>query len=312
MLEPIEPFEPLSSQDLPEGENWIYQVKWDGVRMLVYLFDKTIKLINRNLNDKTCQYPELLNRQLYCTAESFILDGEIIALKKGKPSFHEIMKRDRLTHDLSIASAVTEIPVYYMVFDCLYLNGKWLTEESLDVRQQILRSVIKQSEMIQIVENFHDGDSLYTAIKSEGLEGVVAKDVTKPYAIGGKDGRWLKIKNYQDLIAVVGGVIFKGQQLSSLALGLYDQEGNLHYIGRVGRGNYKAAEWKAIQNFISDYIQEYSPFANKTEHQKKMKWITPLFTVKVRYLEWTTSFTLRQPVLESFVKANPADCRFDH
>ncbi|MDB5052920.1 MAG: ligase [Bacilli bacterium] len=94
-LEPVIPFEPIRSNSIPEGSVWIHQIKWDGVRVLTYYDGFKCRLFNRKLNERTNQYPELLDVKSYCHSDSVILDGEIIALgSDGKPSFHEVMRRD--------------------------------------------------------------------------------------------------------------------------------------------------------------------------------------------------------------------------
>ena len=311
-MDPIKPFEPISADIIPSGKEWIFQVKWDGVRMLVYKVDGEVKLVNRNLNNRTKQYPELTDLSNYCSASSVILDGEIIAMNEGKPSFHEVMKRDRMNRSELIHLAIEERPVIYMIFDILYLDGKWVIDEELAERQKLLSSIITPTEFVQIVENFSDGVALYEAIQTQGLEGMVAKDLRKPYSLNGKDGRWQKVKFYQDLIAVVGGLLIKGSELQSLALGLYDSSGQLHYIGRVGKGRYKHEEWKIIKQFLEKVSQSENPFETKMSNNRKFQWVQPIYTVKVTYLEWTESMTLRQPLLESFVERDPKKCLMEY
>ena len=96
-LKPVAPFEPIRSETIPQGENWVAQVKWDGVRMLTYRDGRETRLINRKGNDRTAQYPEFIDVPSYCRASSVILDGEMIALSGGKPSFHEIMRAGECT-----------------------------------------------------------------------------------------------------------------------------------------------------------------------------------------------------------------------
>src|SRR5262245_27203730 len=93
-LRPVVPFEPVSTDAMPFGNQWVAQIKRDGVRVLTYFDGKEVRLINRKLNDRTLQYPEISNIRSYSSANSVILDGEVISLKDGKPSFHEIMRRD--------------------------------------------------------------------------------------------------------------------------------------------------------------------------------------------------------------------------
>ncbi|KMY45189.1 hypothetical protein AC622_13920 [Bacillus sp. FJAT-27916] len=310
-MKPIIPFEPIAAAEIPLSGDWVFQVKWDGVRILVYKSISGTEVINRHLNNRTIQYPELLDTESYSKADSFILDGEVIALVDGKPSFHEVMKRDRLRGGAEIEIKKKEIPIIYMVFDCLYMNGVSMMDKPLYERQKMLRSIVKETEHIRLTENFEEGEGLLHAVKEQGLEGILCKDLHACYLPGGKDARWQKIKNYQDVIAVVCGYIQKGSGLRSLLLGLYDSDGQLHYIGKAGRGRYNAQDWKTIQHYLEKSKQAFSPFVKAIHEAKDCQWVSPIFTVKVQFLEWSESRTLRQPVLDSFVERNPLDCRFE-
>ena len=121
-LKPIIPFEPVTTDDFPQGKQWIAQVKWDGVRILAYRNRNEIKLFNRKKNERTFHYPELQHLDQSLRAKSAILDGEVIALKDGKPSFYEVMKRDGLRNIDRVLTVQKQVPVTYMVFDLLYLD----------------------------------------------------------------------------------------------------------------------------------------------------------------------------------------------
>ena len=309
-MEPLIPFEPITANDIPGEGDWVFQVKWDGVRILVYKSGSATEVINRHLNNRTLQYPELLNTGVYSNADSFILDGEVIALVDGKPSFHQVMKRDRLRGRATIEHMKDEIPIIYMVFDCLYVNGQSMLDKPLYKRQEMLRKIITESEHVRITENFEEGEGLLRAVKEQGLEGIVCKDLQAGYLPGGKDSRWQKIKNYQDVIAVVGGYIKNGGRIRSLLLGLYSSDGQLYYIGKAGRGRYSEREWKTIQAYLEKAEQTNSPFAHPVKDAKTCQWINPIYTVKIQFLEWSESRTLRQPLVDSFMERNPLECRF--
>lgn len=309
-MEPLIPFEPISAVQIPVDGDWTYQVKWDGVRILVYKSGSATEVINRHLNNRTLQYPELSHTDSYSKADSFILDGEVIALVDGKPSFHEVMKRDRLRGNATIENMKKEIPIIYMVFDCLYVNGQSVMDKPLHKRQELLRSILTETEYVCITDNFADGEGLLRAVKEQGLEGVVCKDLEAGYLPGGKDSRWQKIKNYQDVIAIVSGFIKKDGRIRSLLLGLYGVDDKLHYIGKAGRGRYSEREWKTIQAYLEKAEQADSPLAHPIK-EKNIQWVSPVYTVKVQFLEWSETRTLRQPVLDSFVERNPHLCRFE-
>lgn len=309
-LKPLVPFEPVKVDQFPTGEKWIAQVKWDGVRVLTYYDGSSVRLFNRRLHERTLQYPELININSYCSASSVILDGEIIALSKGKPSFQSVMKRDSVRQAAKVSRASRETPIIYMIFDILFYNGEWVINQPLKQRQEILGQIISPQSFIQLVENFDNASDLFEVIKSQDMEGVVCKDLNSAYAVKGKDSRWQKLKYYHDLIAVVGGVTFRGNLVNALLLGLYDQEGRLWYIGHAGTGKLTSAEWRTLTEFIQPMIVKARPFVNKPERIKSAVWVEPVLTVKVNYIEWTQDQTLRQPSIQAFVQVKPQECLF--
>lgn len=310
-LKPIIPFEPISTETSPTGYPWVGQVKWDGVRVLTYHNGQETKLYNRHLNERTFHYPELLDFRKYSLANSLILDGEIIALKGGKPSFYKVMKRDGITNLQQIKILQKAVPITYMIFDVLYLNGKWVTNLPLQNRQDFLKEIIIPNEQIQLVENFQDTNALFEVIRKQELEGIVIKDLSSTYLINGKDGRWRKKKFFQDLIAVVGGVTFRGSIVNSLLLGLYSQEGNLRYIGHVGTGKLAQKDWRDLTENIKSLIEPVMPFTNRPSRFKEAIWLKPMLTVKVQFTQWLEGHILRQPSIQAFVKADPHTCLLD-
>jgi len=307
---PVIPFEPISSQIIPAGPNWIAQIKWDGVRMLMYGDRNEIRLFNRRQNERTAQYPEYGALSDFCRAKSAVLDGEIIALENGLPSFHQVMKRDGVRLPERILPAMRAIPVVYMVFDILYADGEWVTERPLAERQRLLAELVIPGERIQLVPSVRQGGDLYRAIEERGMEGIVCKDLASPYGLGGKDGRWVKVKNDRDLIAVVGGMTLRGGTANALLLGLYDAAGRLVYIGHAGTGKLTAADWRQFTAAAGPFRQASRPFANIPERSKDAIWMKPILTVKIKFREWTHHGTLRQPSIQAFVSAPPEECTF--
>ncbi len=310
-MKPIVPFEPVVTESVPIGDNWVAQVKWDGTRILTYHDGDNTKLYNRKLNERTKQYPELLHASTYLEADSFILDGEVIALKNGKPSFYDVMKRDRLKNIERNGGMMDRVPITYMVFDILYLNDNWVTDKPLAERMELLKALVKPNEHVQLVESFSDKEGLLQACLSNDLEGVVFKDLTSSYTLGAKDKRWLKRKKQHDLIAVIGGVTYKNGVANSLHLGLYDQETNLIYIGSVGNGKLTNKDWVELTKILVTLQMENCPFTNINDGKSAMVWLKPILTVKVSFLEWIEDQTLRHPIIEAFVTADPLECRLE-
>ncbi|MGG1661492.1 RNA ligase family protein [Brevibacillus sp. NRS-1366] len=306
-LEPIVPFEPIRTELIPEGPNWAGQVKWDGVRILTYYDGHEVRLFNRKFNERTFHYLELINIGEYCSADSIILDGEIIALKDGKPSFYEVMKRDGIKKLSNVDVMKKSIPITYMIFDILYVNGQWVTSSPLDERQRLLREVIKTNEYVQLVDNF-EAKALYEAIKKQEMEGIIIKDLTSTYLINGKDSRWQKKKFYRDVIAVVGGVTLRDNLVNSLLLGLYDHEGGFRYIGHAGTGRLTQNDWRNLTERIRPLVQKNMPFVNKPPRITNTVWLQPKITAKIKFAEWVDGHSLRQPSIQAFVDVPAHQC----
>lgn len=304
----VRPFEPISTEQLPSGDRWAAQIKWDGVRILAYYDGQTSRLVNRKGNDRTKQYPEFADITKYCRASSVILDGEMIAIEGQKPSFHAIMKRDGLRKEMELAKAARSVSVTYMLFDILYCNGEWVTDQSLEQRQKLLDSLIVPNNHLQICQNFPDSEQLFAIMKHNGWEGVICKDLDSKYAIGGKDSRWQKKKISRDLYAAIGGVTYRDGIVNALLLGLYDEAGRFLYIGHAGAGKFTDEDWRLMTKEAERLRLPQRPFFNLPQRVKGAAWMTPSLTVKVEYLEWTDGGTLRHPVLQSLANVPPEAC----
>lgn len=307
-LKPVVPFEPVRTETLPAGPEWIAQVKWDGVRILTYYDGDMTRLINRKGNERSKQYPEFMNVSSYCRADSVILDGEMIALAGDKPSFHEVMGRDSLRREAEIRFAVKQIPAIYMIFDVLYHNGEWVTGRSLADRQDLLQEIVIPSGTIQLVPSYTDGELLFAVMKERGWEGVVSKRLDSTYALGGKDGRWQKLKLGYDLYAVIGGVTYRDGVMNALLLGLYDENGQFVYIGHTGSGKLNQPAWRSLAEQISILTVKERFFHNIPQRIKGAVWTRPLLTVKVQFMEWTPGGTMRHPVLQGMADVPPESC----
>jgi bifunctional non-homologous end joining protein LigD len=311
-LEPIIPFEPTSTEDIPVGEDWISQVKWDGVRILTYFDGKEVRLYNRKLNQRTFHFPELTDVSAYCKAKSVILDGEVISLDQyGNPSFHEVMKRDGLRRMDRVPQVMKTVPVYYMIFDVIFYNGEWINNYSLDKRIDLLSKIIEPNKYIQNVPIQKDGQTLFEVVKQHDLEGIICKNLKSRYILDAKNSDWRKIKNYKDLIGVIGGATYRSGVVNSILLGLYDDQNQFWYIGHVGTGKLTVSEWKELTKIIEPLKVDDKPFINEPDRLNKVQWLEPALTVKVKYIEWPEGRSLRQPSIQALVDHDPKKCKLN-
>ncbi|MDQ0258084.1 bifunctional non-homologous end joining protein LigD [Evansella vedderi] len=308
-LELIIPFEPMSSSTVPAGEDWTMQMKWDGVRIVTYYDGKETRLYNRKQNERTQHFPELL-QDSYCKANSVILDGEVIALgEHGRPSFHQVMRRDALRKLDKVQMMKNVVPVYYMIFDVVYYNGRWINELPLRERMALLSEIIEPTPNIQLTTSYEDGESLYKVTEQQGMEGIVAKKLNSKYELGGKNNNWIKIKNFQDIIAVIGGVTYRNGVVNAVLLGLYDESGNLHYVGHAGTGKLTQEDWQLITQYVEKLKVEERPFINEPDRLNNSQWISPQLTVKIQYIEWPKGRSIRQPSIQAFTSVPPEECK---
>ncbi|MFD1677023.1 DNA ligase [Alicyclobacillus fodiniaquatilis] len=312
-MEPIVPFEPVRHETIPLTGEWIAQIKWDGVRLLTYDDGRGVWLGNRRGRDRTKHYPELVEVQRYCRCQSVILDGEVIALgPDGKPSFHEVMRRDGIRRMERVEGMLSVAPITYMVFDVLYLNGVWLTKRPFTERQNMLADILLPDQSVQLVTNHNDATALFEVVKEFGMEGIVMKRPESPYLVAGKNDNWVKVKNYKDVVAVIGGyTLADSGKVNALLLGLYNGEGELWYIGHSGTGKLTEKEWGALTGILQLQEIDERPFANTPDRRKNAYWIVPKYTVKVQFAEWTSHGTLRQASIQAFVDMDPHKCVFE-
>ncbi|NMI04412.1 DNA ligase [Paenibacillus sp. SZ31] len=309
MFKPLIPFEPISRATLPTGPQWIAQVKWDGVRMLAYEDGQELRLVNRRLHDRTAQYPELVTPRNLCSGSSYILDGEVIALDPdtGKPSFYHVLRRDRMSRPEGIAQAIHQIPVTYMVFDILFYEGQWVTDQPLADRQRLLHEVLNTAPHVQEVTNTLDAASLLTVMRQHQMEGIVCKDLTSSYGIQGKDQRWQKVKIMHDVSAMIGGVTYRSGIVNAVAIGVYDGP-NFVYIGHVGTGKLNSNTWRELTHQVEPLVRQDRPFHNVPERSAETTWVEPRIGVKVQYMELTHHRTLRHPSIQTFADVTREDC----
>lgn len=292
-----------------DDKQYSFEIKWDGMRAILYYLTDRIIIASRNQKDITLQYPELqqLEKPLY--GQKVILDGEIIALdNNGQPSFSALQHRMGLTSPTAIKNKMQEIPVTYIIFDILYFNNKSLVELPYIERRQILDQLHLAGPNWQTpAYQLGNGAQIQTAVAALGLEGIIAKRLSSRYLPGKRSDSWLKIKNQHRQELVIGGWLpGKGQRstgIGSLLVGYYDktpaeaQRENRQqyflYAGKVGTGFTKAVLNKLLL-FLTPLRRTTSPFTTKLP-SKAAIFVEPQLVGEFEFTEWTTNNTLRHP-----------------
>lgn len=229
--------------DVEEG--WAFEVKWDGVRALVYWRSghpaPTMRVESRNRKEIGARYPELhaLGRQL--GEHDAVLDGEIVAFdERGLPSFERLQKRMHLTSESAVARAAREIPVTYAIFDLLYLDGHPTIELPYRQRRELLAGLRLKGPAWQVpAQRVGGGTELLAATAEQGLEGVIAKRLDSPYRPGERSGEWVKIKNVHRQEFVIGGWLpgkeGRSGRLGALLVGYHERSQDAPAVGRHPR-----------------------------------------------------------------------------
>jgi bifunctional non-homologous end joining protein LigD len=283
-----------------DEERWSFEIKWDGVRALVYSEPGRLRIEGRRLTDMTERYPELrpLNRQL--GSRDAILDGEIVAFDdNGKPSFERLQHRMHLTGDARIKRRAKDIPVVLAIFDLLYLDGRDLTRLPYEERRAKLEDLkLEGPNWRTPAAHPGEGTALKQASEQQGLEGIVAKRLGSPYEPGRRSSHWVKVKNKKRQELVVGGWLpgegKRESTIGALLVGFYTPDGQFRYGGRVGTGFTQAA-LRDLEQRLEPLRRKTSPFAGAPKPPKGALYVQPELVCEVEYTEWTEEMVLRHP-----------------
>ncbi|MGI8742705.1 MAG: DNA ligase D [Bryobacteraceae bacterium] len=294
----------------PPGNDWLYEVKWDGIRGLCFIEDKQLRIQSRTGNRCEQQYPELSVLPHYVKATNAILDGEIAVLdKNGRPTFSMIQPRIAQSDPNSIAHLSRKTPVTLFLFDLLYLDGYDLRQCALIDRKRLLEEILETTGQIRLSGHFiAKGKEMLEAARQNGLEGVVAKRLDSKYE-SRRSKCWLKVKVVNEQEFVIGGFTHgERAYFSSLVLGLY-QDGKLIHAGHVGTG-FNDKSLPEIYKKLEPLITDKTPFANKPNRVlRKITWVKPELVAEIKYLEFTPDGILRAPVFLGLrTDKKPTEC----
>lgn len=297
---------------------WGFEPKWDGIRAIATCGEQT-HLVSRNQRDVTVAYPELHGLHDRLVAIDAMLDGEIVALADGVPSFERLQQRMHLRDDRQVRQAAVRIPVVYMVFDVLYLDGRDVTGRSLRERRRLLEEIVVPSEQVQVSPLTEGaGVALYRAAAAHGLEGIVAKRLSSLYRPGVRSREWLKVKVVFDAdVVIVGWTEGEGQRASTfgaLVMAVYEG-GALRFAGNVGTGFDDPALDDALDRLRAVETAE-PPFPGDVVRSRpelrRAHWATPSLVATVQHRGVTAAGRLRAPSFRGFRDdGDPEQCTFD-
>jgi bifunctional non-homologous end joining protein LigD len=290
--------------------DWIFEVKWDGIRAISYI-GETVSIRSRNNVELIDMFPEFL--ELKDLAPSTVLDGEIVIIK-GKSDFQTLLERIRARSPADIEFMAQSHPATYVVFDILERDGKPLIDMPLIERKQLLKNYVKESQSVVLSVFVEDqGEAYYRNALEKGVEGIMAKRKDSKYEPGIRSGNWLKIKKLTTCDCVIFGYTkgegARGASFGALILGLYD-EGNPVYIGKVGTGFSSEGIESLLESF--EGLKTQAESLKGVEIAEEITWLEPKLVCEVEYQAVTKERKLR---LARFKRLrsdkNPLECTID-
>lgn len=301
----VEPMLATLTRETPDSDQYLYEVKWDGIRALVSLDDGALTIRSRRQRDITHLFPELAVSDGAFHANTALFDTEIVCLEgEGHPSFSKVIKRIQQRSDGAIHRASTRSPAVCYVFDCLYLDGRPIVAEPLVRRREWMADAVRKGTPYRVSEAVAEGPQLFRAAAEMGLEGIMAKERLSTYAAGRRSRQWLKVKSRQttDCI-IIGYTMGRGARGDTFgALHIAERRGDvLEYVGKVGTG-FDDRSLKNILTALEKVKQARRPVEEKPPDDAQTVWLEPKLLCEVQYASRTRNGTLREPV---FVRLRP-------
>ncbi len=304
----IEPMLSDSAGKVPGGKEYMYEVKWDGIRAMISLEDGQVRIRSRNNNDITKQFPELQVVDKAFRATCGLFDAEIVCLDKtGRPDFKKVIHRLMGTGDGNIQKMSKTSPVFCYLFDCLYLDGRPLVNETLLRRKEWLTDAVRPDTAYRVSESMEDGDSLFEAAREHSLEGIMAKRKDGRYLPGRRSDVWLKIKVRQTaecfIVGYTPGKGNRGQTFGALQIA-ENKDGALYYRGKVGSGfDDNMMKEMLIELKKQKKLTKASAMkGGKVVDEKITEWIEPGMLSEISYASLTKDQMYREPV---FLRRRP-------
>jgi bifunctional non-homologous end joining protein LigD len=283
-----------------DDPDWTFEIKWDGFRVETVIDGGNVRMWTRGRQDATRYFGPFLDPPDWIAAKQAIVDGEVIALDdRGEPDFALLQARIK---GQGRGGAAT--PFIYEVFDLMYLDGRSLLDEPLEVRRALLKDVIRADPRVRLSEDIAgDGLAFFEAARTRGLEGIMAKDRRSPYLPGKRAMTWQKVKIRPEQELVVGGWTKgtgKAIELGALLVGVY-QDGALRYAGKIGAG-FNDAIRRELLDAIAGLAAEEPPFAEPPPRavSKSALWLRPELVIRAEFAGWTGDGLVRQAAYKGF------------
>jgi bifunctional non-homologous end joining protein LigD len=302
----IAPMLATLASDIPDGDGWTFEPKYDGIRVIVLATLGGVSLITRNGNDKAVQFPEVAEaaqRLAKARKKPLILDGEIVALEQGEVArFQALQSRMHVASPTAIEHHVTDTPVTCILFDLLLEGDEGLLGDPWHARRMRLERVMRgrgvDPDRLRLGETEEgDGTRMLEHARETGWEGIIAKRVDAPYRPGTRSRDWLKIKVEHRQEFVIGGWTEprnSRELIGAVLLGYYD-DGTLIYAGHTG-GGFTREALRDMHDRLAPLERSAPPFETKPRTNERPHWVEPRVIAEVKFSEWTNDGKLRQPI----------------
>jgi bifunctional non-homologous end joining protein LigD len=300
----VEPMKAKLVEKPPATGDWIYELKFDGIRLIAVKTDKKVSLLSRNQNELGARFPEIVEAVKDLPARECVIDGEVVALdERGRSSFQLLQARE---------IEGRKSPVYFYAFDLLQLDGKSLVSLPLEARKNVLKKLCAEADDPIRYSGAIGGDAerLLEEVKRRGLEGIIGKQRNSVYEPGRRSGAWIKLKCVNEQEFVIGGYTppqGARKHFGAILVGYYENK-KLVFAAKVGTG----FTTKSLSMFHKKFRAEERsdcPFVDLPSKQngprvqgitpsmmRKMHWVNPVFVCEIKFAEWTRDGKLRAPV----------------
>jgi bifunctional non-homologous end joining protein LigD len=290
----LKPMLATLSDTPPEGDQWIYELKWDGVRALCFIENGKLRMVSRNGIRTEEKYPEFHDLPSLVDAKTAVLDGEIVVLDEQGRSRFELIQPRISTAPSKVETLLETNPAQLVVFDLLYLDGYDLRRVPLENRKTLLEKSVEWTSRVRFSKAFEaEANTMIETVRKMGMEGVIAKDRHSAYE-SKRSQHWIKVKVQNQQEFVIGGFT-EGEReyFGSLILGVWE-DGKLRHVSQVGTG-FDGPKMKEIAARLAPLVTRTCPFTPKPK-LKGVTWVKPELVCEVRFHEWTGEGSLRAPV----------------
>jgi len=300
----IEPMKAKLVEKPPATGDWIYELKFDGIRLIGVKRQEKVSLLSRNQNELSERFPEIVEAIETLPARECVIDGEVVALDdEGRSSFQLLQAREMEGR---------KSPVYFYAFDLLQLDGKSLLSLPLEARKDVLEKLCAGAGAAIRYSGAIGGDAkqLLEEVKRRGLEGIIGKQPSSVYESGRRSGAWIKLKCVSEQEFVIGGYTppqGSRKYFGAILVGYYANK-KLVFAGKVGTG-FTAELLSMLHKKFQKEARDDCPFVDLPSKQngqwvqditpsmmRKMRWINPVFVCEIKFAEWTRDKKLRAPV----------------